>query len=302
MEAPTPEALATGRLAAFDAKRLSACLELTKPRVTAMVVLTTLAGFLMASREAFDLILLLHTLAATALIAGGTAALNQVLESDADAKMVRTATRPLPSGRLDPGTAWLFATVLVVAGALYLGFAANALTALLGVATSILYLLVYTPLKRKTHWCTAVGAIPGAIPPLMGWAAVRNELDWQAFSLFAVLLLWQFPHFLAIAWMYREDYQRGGFRMLPIVDAHGERTTRHILAYAVGLVAAATLPYLLGLSGWVYAASGVLLGAYLLASSLRLRRARSVPAATRLMRATVTYLPLLLLLLVLDKV
>ena len=288
--------------AGVSAERISAFFALTKPRVTVMVLLTTLAGFYLASpHQGLDLLLLFHTLLGTALVAGGTAGLNQILECEADARMQRTRNRPLPSKRLEPSAALGFTAALVLSGALYLGLTVNPLTALLGVLTSILYLFVYTPLKTRTPVCTAVGAIPGAIPPLMGWTAVSNGLDGQAAALFLILFLWQFPHFYAISWMYREDYQRGGFRMLPAIDPQGSRTGRHILIHSLLLLGISSVPFFLGLSGWVYLFGALLLGLTMLWYGGRTARSCTTRSASRVMRASVVYLPLLLILLAVDK-
>ncbi len=289
------------RSAAISAERISAYIALTKPRVTFMVLLTTLTGFYLASPLSVDMLLLLHTLLGTALIAAGTAGLNQILESEADARMHRTRNRPLPSKKLEPSAALGFTSALVVSGALYLGLAVNPLTALLGVLTSILYLFVYTPLKTRTPVCTAIGAIPGAIPPLMGWTAVSNGLDWPAGALFLILVFWQFPHFYAISWMYRDDYRRGGFRMLSALDPRGRRTGRHILAHSLLLLGISSAPFFLGLSGWVYLSGASLLGIVMLRYAARAARSCTKLSASRVMRASVIYLPLLLILLVADK-
>lgn len=284
------------------AERLAAYLALTKPRVTLMVLLTALAGFYLACLHSVDLLLALHTLLGTGLIAGGTAGLNQILESDADARMRRTRSRPIPSQRLEPASALGFAVALTIGGALYLALAVNPLTALLGVLTSILYLFVYTPLKTRTPVCTAIGAIPGAIPPLMGWTAVRNEIDLQAAALFLILFFWQFPHFYAISWVYREDYQRGGFRMLAAIDPEGRRTGRHILAHSLLLLGISGLPFLVGMVGWAYLAGASLLGLMMLIFALGTRRICTTRSAQSVMRASLIYLPLLLILLTADKV
>lgn len=290
------------RNAGIRLERAAAFLALTKPRVTLMVLLTTLAGFYLASSSSgIDFVLLLHTLLGTALIAGGTAGLNQILECEADARMHRTRKRPLPSKKLEPSAALGFTAALTVGGALYLGLAVNPLTALLGVVTSILYLFAYTPLKTRTPVCTAIGAIPGAIPPLMGWTAAANGLDWQAVALFLVLFFWQFPHFYAISWMYRDDYQRGGFRMLAAVDPQGRRTGRHILMHSLLLLAISAIPFWLGLSGWIYLAGALLLGTAMLCCGVLAAQSCTTRSASRVMRASIIYLPLLLILLVVDK-
>ena len=289
------------RPAFIDVRRMGAYWALTKPRVTFLVVMTTLAGFYLANSGQTDIILLLNTLIGTALIAGGTAGLNQCLESDADSRMRRTMLRPLPSGVLDQGSAFAFSLALAVAGAAYLALGANPLTAALGVLTALLYLLLYTPLKCHTPLCTAIGAVPGAIPPLMGFAAVNGVLDAQALTLFAILYFWQFPHFLAIALIYREDYERGGFKMLPSTDRDGSLTSFQIIAGSVCLIFVGLLPTWLELAGNFYLVGSILLGVVLLFQGIGVARTRTTAAARRLMRGTVIYLPLVLILMALDK-
>jgi heme o synthase len=285
----------------FDLSAFSAYVELTKPRVNFLVVLTAAAGFYMASTGPMDLLLLVHTVVGTALVAGGSAALNQFLERDLDARMARTARRPIPSGRLTPGAALLFGVMLTLLGSAYLFLVVNLLTMLLGLATSFLYLSIYTPLKTRTPLCTTVGAVPGAIPPLMGWAGATNSLDLGAAGLFLILLLWQFPHFLAISWAYKRDYQQGGFSMLSSVDPAGWRTGIRILLYSVILVIISFAPSVSGLTGYLYMVGAGVLGVGLLSAGIKAAWLRSVPAARKLSLATIVYLPLLLLLMVLDK-
>jgi heme o synthase len=283
------------------AATLAALFELTKPRVTTMVLVTTAAGAYFASRGLFDPLLLLHVLIGTAFLAGGTAALNQFMERRADALMRRTEARPLPSGRLHPFEALGAGMLLVSTGTLYLLLTTNGLTAGLGWLTSAIYLLFYTPLKTRTPFCSLVGAVPGAVPPVMGWTSVRGELGAEAYLLFAILFLWQFPHILAIAWVYREDYERGGFQMLPVRDDQGRLVGQLILFSALGLLAVSLGPYFSGLGGPVYLAGAVLLGIYFLSASYRTFASPSKPAARRLLRASIVYLPLLLLLLTLNR-
>ena len=281
---------------------LSAFLELTKPRVTVLVVVTAAAGFYLASVSSLHLSLLLHLLLGTALLAAGTSVLNQFLEREADSKMHRTEGRPIPSGRMTAKSTLWFGLTLVLAGTLYLVVAANPLTALLGCLACASYLFLYTPLKTRTTWCTLVGAFPGAIPPLMGWAAARGELGLDAWILFAILFLWQFPHFLAISWLYREDYQKGGFIMLPTVDLDGRRTSRSIVLYSLALLPASLLPWVSNLVGPTYLFGALLLGLILLAFGVAVASSRSKMSARRLLRASVAYLPLLLILMVIDKI
>lgn len=275
--------------------------ELTKPRITTLVLTTTLVGSYLASRGAVDLLLLLHTLIGTGLVAAGASALNMALEYDNDAKMRRTEARPIPSGRLTPLQALSFGGLISVAGVLYLFLFVNLLTAMLGAITSGLYLLAYTPLKTRTPLCTMVGAVPGAIPPMMGWSAVQNNVGFGACWLFAVLFLWQLPHFLSIAWLYKEDYARGGFPMLPVVDTTGARTSRHIIVETLALIAVSILPALLGFFSKVYLMGALVLGVFFLVMGVRLVMNQNSLWARRLLLTSVIYLPLLLGLMMIDK-
>lgn len=276
--------------------------ELTKPRITLMVAITTAAGFLLAAQGTpLDLLRLAHTLIATALLSAGACALNQVVERDSDARMRRTAARPLPAGRLDPDTGLLWGVLLVVGGLVYLALSVNLLTALLGASTVALYVFAYTPLKRLSSLSTLVGAVPGAVPPVMGWTAVRDQLEPGAWALFAILFLWQLPHFLSIAWLYREDYARGGFPMLPVDDPGGRRTALQTLLYGGALVPVSLLPSPLGLVGWMYLAGALLLGLGYFAACVGFAFQRSEAAARRLLLASVTYLPALLAVMLVDR-
>ena len=276
-------------------------LELTKPRVTSLVVVTTAFGFYLGSRGAVDPILLFHTLLGTTLVASGTSAYNMYLERDSDALMQRTRRRPLPDGRLRPVQALAFATLMSVAGILYLASLVNLLTSLLAIATLASYIFLYTPMKRWSALCTLVGAIPGALPPLGGWAAATGDLSAGGWSLFAILFLWQLPHSLAIAWMYRDDYERGGFRVLPVVDPEGGSTVRQIVANALALIPVSLTPVLLGVAGAWYFYGALLLGVALAASCLRLARTRSRAHARGVLLASVVYLPVLLFLMALNR-
>lgn len=278
-----------------------AFVSLTKPDVTFLVVITAFAGFYMASAGALDYFLLANALVGTTLIGAGTSALNHYFERDSDARMRRTASRPLPMGVLRPQEALWFGAGLVVIAAVHLAVAVNWLTAALGVATCVSYLGAYTPLKKRTTLATFVGAFPGAVPPLMGWAAVRGELGLGAGALYLILFLWQFPHFLAIAWMYREDYARAGIRMLPVVERSGRATFSQILAYSAALVPAALLPSVLGMTGIPYFFGAIVLGLALLLVATWAARSKSNQRAKWLMHATVIYLPLLLGLMLWDK-
>lgn len=286
---------------AVPLRRASAFYELTKPGITRMVVLTAAAGYYLASLGPLDIVGLLHALFGTALAASGSLALNQFVERDIDRGMGRTCGRPLPSGRLTPATAVWFGLLLSVAGIAYLVAFANALTALL-VATSIVtYVVVYTPLKRRSWVATLVGAVPGALPVLAGWTAARGAISAGGIALFAVLFLWQMPHFYALAWMYRDDYRRAGFRLLTVNDVAGDRTVRHILGFTLALVAASAVPTVIGLTGTVYMIGAIVLGAgfYILARIFA--HARTDRNALRLFLGSVLYLPLLLILMVADR-
>jgi heme o synthase len=274
---------------------------LTKPDVTFLVAMTTVAGFYLGSRGPLDWPLLLHTLGGTLLVAAGTAALNQYVEREMDSMMRRTAARPLPSGTLQPREVLIFGVTAIVIGAVWLLLAVNWLSALVAAATSILYLGVYTPLKTRTTLSTAVGAVPGALPPLIGWAASHGSLSLGGWVLFAILFFWQFPHFMAIAWMYREDYARAGIQMLPVVDKKGDATFRQIITTSAILVWVSALPSVLGMAGKYYFFGALLLGMILLQVGLWANRSRTNLRAKWLMHATVAHIPLLLAWLVLDR-
>jgi protoheme IX farnesyltransferase len=275
--------------------------ELFKLRLTALVLLTTFVGFYAGWRGAMAWGLMLNTVLGTALLAAGASALNQLMERDADAKMRRTMDRPLPSGRITAEAALVIGVVCAGSGLVYLALAVNGLTAVLGAATLGIYLLVYTPLKRVTTLNTIVGAVPGALPPLMGWTAARGEMSVEGWALFAILFFWQMPHFLAIAWIYREDYGRGGFAMLPVRDPTGTRTGKQALWHALGLLPVSLCPFVFGLSGPVYLAGALALGAGYAWRAMEFERQISVEGARRLFYASILYLPLLLALMVLDK-
>jgi protoheme IX farnesyltransferase len=245
---------------------------------------------------------ILHTLIGTGLISSGTAALNQWYEREADKKMRRTQARPIPSGRITPVRAFWFGVALEVVGSLELWLGVNALTSLLGVATITLYLFAYTPLKQKTWWSTTIGAFPGAIPPLIGFAAAANTLTAEAWALFGILFFWQFPHFYAIAWMYREDYSRAGIQMLPVVEPDGESTARQILIYSLLLIPISLLPKWLGMTGSLYMAGALVMGILFLYAGVRVTLDRTRVRARRVLLASVMYLPILYGLMVLDPV
>jgi len=284
------------------ASRANAYVALTKPDVSFLVLITTAAGYYMGARGPVAWLHLIHTVFGTMLIAAGTAALNHYIERDSDRLMRRTASRPLPSGVLKPRQALAYGIALSVAGAVYLYFSAGVLAAGLGVATCLSYLLAYTPLKKRTVWATFVGAFPGAIPPMIGWVAATGKLDLGAWLLFAILFFWQFPHFHAIAWMYREDYARAGILMLPVVDPEGSRTFRQILVAAAVLVGVSLLPAIAGLAGIVYFFGALALSVALLQVCLWAASAKTNIRAKWLMHATVLHIPLLLGLMVYDKI
>ncbi|HYC91327.1 MAG TPA: heme o synthase [Thermoanaerobaculia bacterium] len=274
-------------------------LELSKSRIVFMVVITTASGFLFAARHV-DPLLLLHALIGTALVAAGTNALNQYVEREHDAKMHRTRTRPLPAGRITPRAALLFSAAIAVIGTLYLGLLVNWLTAFLGAFTLTSYIFVYTPLKRVSTLCTIIGAIPGAVPPLMGWTAATNEAGLGGWIAFAILFLWQLPHFMAISWMYRDDYARGGFAMLSVRDNNGAAVAREAILYSLALLAVSVLPWFFGLSGMAYLIGATLCGAAMLAASVRFFFDRGVRNARSLFMFSNLYLLTVMLLLVVD--
>ena len=276
--------------------------DLVKARLTLLVLLTTLVGFYVGWTGAMNYALMFHALLGTALVASGAAALNQLLEREHDARMRRTAGRPLPSGRLQPVTVMLFGGVCSLVGLIYLALLTNPLTSVLGAISLVSYLFIYTPLKRLTWLNTAVGAIPGALPPLMGWAAARGELSGGGWALFAILAFWQMPHFFAIAWIYRDEYAKAGFQMLPAVDPDGSRTAQQSVSHTLGLLPISLCPFLFQLAGPIYLAAAVLLGGAYLASAIQFARRLDLPSARRLFFASIIYLPLLLIALVADKV
>jgi protoheme IX farnesyltransferase len=276
--------------------------DLIKARLTALVLLTTFVGFYLGESGAVNYLLMGHALFGTALVAAGAAALNQLLEREYDAKMRRTASRPLPAGRLQPATVAIFGGGCSVAGLIYLAVLVNPLTSVIGAVTSISYLFIYTPLKRVTWVNTLVGAIPGALPPLMGWTAARNELSGEGWTLFAILAFWQIPHFMAIAWLYREEYAKAGFVMLPNVDADGSRTAQYAVGNTLALLIVSLCPFLLKMNGQIYLVTAVILSAGYLGCALRFARQLTQARARQLFLASILYLPLLLAAMVWDKV
>ena len=280
--------------------------ELVKLRLTTMVLITTLVGFYAALNAASgglaqNLAKLGLTLLGTGLLAAGASILNQYLEREYDAKMDRTAGRPLPSGAIGVEASLLLGGAVSVGRLLALAAWVNLLVALLGAVTLVTYLFIYTPLKRKSEWNTIIGAIPGALPPLMGWAAVRGEVDPLGWTLFAILFFWQMPHFMAIAWMYREDYEKAGFVMMPSVPGGGPRTGRQAISHTVFLIIASLMPFTMKLAGAVYVSGAVLLGGLFLWAAMRFSRQLTRQSARVLFFASIIYLPLLLGLMVVDK-
>jgi heme o synthase len=282
--------------------RARAYIELTKPGITRMVLLTTAVGFYLGSLGRLDVGLLLHTLFGTALVASASGALNQWVEREADGRMRRTARRPLPSGRIGAFAALAFATSLAIAGVTHLLAFVNLTTALVVALTLLSYIFVYTPLKRRTWLATVVGAVPGALPIVAGWTGAGAALDVRALALFGVLFLWQMPHFYALAWIYREDYVRGGFRMLTAYDPRGTRIGRQVVLYTLGLIGVSLLPYMLGMAGPAYVWGAALLGGGFLVLGGSLARQRTERRAWKLFFGSILYLPALLVLLVLSKV
>ena len=276
--------------------------ELVKARLNTLMLVTTLAGFYMGWRGPMDYLRLFNTLLGTALVAGGAAALNELIERDADAAMDRTRGRPLPAGRLSPDTALLIGAALAASGLLYLFYLVGPLPAALAALTLGTYLFAYTPLKRVTTLNTLVGAVPGALPPVIGWAAAHGRLGVEAWALFAILFCWQMPHFLAIAWMYREDYARGGFVMLPNLDTDGSSTGRQAVNYSFALLLVSLTPGLLGFAGHLYFFGAFVLGVGMIFYAARLQLAPGRLHARQLFFASIIYLPLLLGLLAAGKV
>ncbi len=284
-------------------QKLRAYLTLTKPRIVIMVGVTAALGYYLGVIDSGAFpgwTKFILALAGIALAGGGASALNQFLERDVDARMERTRLRPLPSGVLSAPAALYFGVGLVLAGCFVLVFAANLLAAFLTLQSAFLYVLVYTPMKRLTWWNTSVGAVPGAMPPLMGWAAATGSLDFGAWILFAVLYLWQHPHFFAIAWMYREDYARGGLKMLPVVQPDGRNMFAQVILFSVVLIPVSLAPFLSAMTGWTYFAGAFVLGLFMLAAGIAFAATRSHDAARRLLRVSLVYLPGLLLFVLLD--
>lgn len=282
-------------------ERIAAFVELTKPRIAFMLLLTAAAGFYLGNRGAFDLVLFANAMIGIVLLAFGVATLNQWLERRTDVLMDRTATRPLPTGKVTPTEALLFGTILCITSEIYLYFLVNPLTAWLGLSVIVGYVFLYTPLKTRTSASTAIGAIPGAMPPLMGWTASANEVSIGAWALFAFLFLWQFPHFFAIAWLYKEQYAKAGIVMLPVIDQSGRITARQIVLFSVMMVPISLAPFFLGFAGWIFLTAATILGIWFLVESVRTARAKTPEMARRLLLVSVLYLPIIFAILVLDK-
>lgn len=275
--------------------------DLIKARLTMMSLITTWVGFHLGWVGPFDFWILAHTMIGTGALASGAAALNQWMEKDLDALMERTENRPIPAGHVSPSTALLFGTALGVFGAVYLTFLVNGLTGLLGALTFISYVFIYTPLKRVTTLNTAIGAIPGALPPLMGWTAATGSLGAAGWTLFMILFLWQMPHFMAIAWMYRDDYAKAGFRMLPVTDQTGRRTSMNAVGYNLALLAFAGSPSLFGVTGIIYFVVAILLSIGYLLPAIKFVKDPSRLHARNLFLASIAYLPLLIIVMAIDK-
>ncbi len=281
---------------------MAACWELAKPRMVTMILVTTVAGFYLASPTSLDFVLLAHLMVGTALAAGGALALNQLLERDTDAMMERTRNRPLPGGRILPLEALAFGAAATSAGLLWLSIGVNPLSALVTAAVVAVYLFAYTPLKKRSAFCTVVGAFPGALPPVAGWAAATGEIGLGAVILFGIMFFWQLPHSLAIAWIYKEDYRRAGIRLLPTVEPTGRSTGTHIFVNSLALMAVGLLPTLAGMAGWAYFVTALVMGGAMLVAAARTALLRSDATARLLLRTSLLYVPVVLVAMVLDRV
>lgn len=281
--------------------RTSDFVALAKPRLNLLVVVSAVAGYVMGGGDTADGVQLLAMTIGTGLVAGGASGFNQVLERQTDSLMQRTRLRPMPDGRLSPREALVFSAALAAAGLLILGAGANLLSAAVALATLASYAVVYTPLKRRTSFATVVGAVPGALPPVIGWAAAEGALSRGAWVLFGIVFLWQLPHFLAIAWMYREDYARAGFPMLPVIEPDGRSTARQALVYAAALLPVSLAPTLVGMTGSVYFAGALVLSLLFMGLALKFGATRSAADARRLFFGSIIYLPLLWMLMIADR-
>jgi protoheme IX farnesyltransferase len=274
---------------------------LTKPRLNFLVVATSAAGYYLGATSAIDVVSMAEAVGGTALVAAGAAALNQLYERDTDALMRRTRMRPLPAGRITPGDARLFGFALTAAGLAILTALTNWLSASLALATVLTYLVIYTPMKRRTPLSTILGAVPGALPALIGWAASRGRIDLSGAALFAIVFCWQLPHFMAIAWLYREDYGLAGFPMLPVIDPEGRRAGKQAMYWAFLMVLASVVPAFSGLAGTVYLAIALVMGVALFALAVRFASTRNESTARALFYASITYLPLLWISMIANK-
>ena len=299
MSSNTDTAILSG---ASTLRRATDFFELAKPRVVLMVLITTFVGFYLGSEQVPDYLILVQTLIGTALAAGGTLALNQYMERDSDAVMQRTQRRPLPDGRLQPREAVWFGTAVTILGLGYLALAVNLLSASVTAFITMSYLLFYTPLKQRSSLCMLVGAVPGALPPVIGWVATRGSLDVGAWVLFAIMFLWQVPHTLAIARLYREDYAKAGIMFLPVIEPEGSSSNRQIISHSTALLAVSLLPTLLGIAGGIYFAAAFVLGVGFIASGIALALNSTLANARRLLFASLVYLPVLLLVMALDRI
>ncbi len=292
---------ALGSAGATEKSWVAVYADLFKARLTLLVLLTTLVGFYLGYRGPVDYGLMFHTLLATTLVAAGASALNQLWERQFDAKMRRTQDRPLPSGRLQPATVLLIGCWTAVLGLLYLGLAVNLTACLVAAASLLIYVFVYTPLKRVTWLNTLVGAVPGALPPLIGWTAARGQLGVEGLALFGIQAFWQIPHFMAIAWMYRDEYAKAGFKMLPVIEPDGRRTARQALVFALALLPLSVCPFLFHTVGPVYLSAALLLGLAFIGYAIQFSRQLTLPRARQLFFFSILYLPLLLTVMALDK-
>jgi protoheme IX farnesyltransferase len=299
-EVPVGGTIVDGAERAAAPGRAADFISLTKPRLNFLVLLTTVAAYYLGGGAARPVLLLLHTIVGTALVAGGASALNQVWERDTDQLMRRTRQRPLPDARMHPRDAMWFGVVLCAIGIAELAVAVNARTALVALVTMASYVVVYTPLKLKTSLSTIVGAVPGALPAVIGWTAATDALSIGGWVLFAIVFMWQMPHFLAIAWMYRDDYARAGIPLLPVIQPDGRSTGRQAVLYAAALIPVSFLPTAVGLATVWYLAGAIVLGSVLLVLSLEFSSTRSIAAARRLFFASILYLPLLWIVLLSD--
>jgi protoheme IX farnesyltransferase len=275
---------------------------LAKPRLNVLVVASSLAGYVMGGGDLSNAVRVVFTVVGTALVAGGASAFNQVIERGADSLMRRTRLRPVPDGRLQPAESLVFATALSVFGLLILAAGVNILSAAVALTTLLTYALIYTPLKRRSSLSTVVGAIPGALPPVIGWAAARDGLSQGAWVLFGIVFLWQLPHFLAIAWIYREDYARAGFPMLPVIEPDGRSTARQAVFYCSALLPVSLAPTLLGMTNTAYFAAALVLGLLFLGLTLKFARTRASADARRLFFGSIIYLPILWILMIAGRV